>query len=87
MSANLEDRAVATELEKVNPHPSSQKRVVPKNMLTIIQSYSSPMQVRSRLKPCMLGFSIMRTKNFQMFKLALEKEEELEIKLPTFSGL
>ena len=63
------------------------KRVVPKNMLTIVQSYSSPMQVRSHLKPCMLGFSIMRTKNFQMSKLALEKEEELEIKLQTFSGL
>ena len=25
MSANLEDPAVATELEKVNPHPSSQE--------------------------------------------------------------
>ena len=38
------------------------------------------------LKPCILGFSIMQTKNFQMFKLGLEKEEELEIKLPTVSG-
>ena len=28
----------------------------------------------------------MRTKNFQMFKLGLEKKEELEIKLPTFAG-
>ena len=26
----------------------------------------------------------MQTKNFQMSKLDLEKEEELEIKLPTF---
>ena len=34
----------------------------------------------------MLGFSIMRTKNFQMSKLGLEKEEEPEIKLPTFAG-
>ena len=34
----------------------------------------------------MLGFSIMQTKNFQMSKLDLEKEEEPEIKLPTFSG-
>ena len=34
----------------------------------------------------MVDFSIMRTKNFQMAKLGLEKEEELEIKLPTFSG-
>ena len=28
----------------------------------------------------------MWTKNFQMFKLGLEKEEEPEIKLPTFAG-
>ena len=28
----------------------------------------------------------MRTKSFQMSKLSLEKEEELEIKLPTFTG-
>ena len=44
------------------------------------------MLVRSRLKSCMLGFSIMQTNNFQMSKLALEKEEELEVKLPTFTG-
>ena len=29
----------------------------------------------------------MWTKNFQMSKLGLEKEEELEIELPTFTGL
>ena len=28
----------------------------------------------------------MGTLNFQMFKLVLEKSEELEIKLPTFAG-
>ena len=38
------------------------------------------------LKSCMLGFSIMQTKNFQMSKLGLEKDEEPEIKLPTFAG-
>ena len=31
----------------------------------------------------MLGFNGMWTKNFQMFKLDLEKAEEPEIKLPT----
>ena len=35
----------------------------------------------------MLGFSIMRTKNSLVSKLDLEKEEELEIKLSTFTGL
>ena len=29
----------------------------------------------------------MQTKNFRMSKLGLEKEEEPEIKLPTFTGL
>ena len=62
------------------------KRVVLKNVLTIRQLHSSPILVRSCLKTCMLGFSIMQTKNFQMSKLDLEKEEEPEIKLPTFAG-
>ena len=53
-------------------------------MLNMGQLHSFPMLVRSYLKSCMLGFSIMQTKNFQMSKLDLEKEEELEIKLPTF---
>ena len=33
-----------------------------------------------------LGFSIMWTKNFQMYKLCLEKAEEPEIKLPASIG-
>jgi len=33
-----------------------------------------------------LGFSSMWTENFQMCKLDLEKAEEPEIKLPTFTG-
>ena len=63
------------------------RRVVPKNMLTNGQLHSFPMLVRSCLKTCMLGFTIMGTKNFQMSKLGLEKEEELELKLPTSTGL
>ena len=35
----------------------------------------------------MLGFSIMWTKNVQMSKLGLEKEEEPEIKLSTITGI
>ena len=69
--------------------PSSQypRRVVPKNALTIRQLHSSPMLVGSCLKSRMLGFNIMWTKNFQMSTLGLEKEEQLEIKLPAFTGL
>ena len=62
------------------------RKVVLKNVLTIEQLHSSPLLVRSCLKSCMLGFSIMQTKNFQMSKLGLEKIEEPEIKLPTFAG-
>ena len=42
---------------------------------------------RSYLKSYMLDCNIKQTKNFQMSKLGLEKEEELEIKLQTFAGL
>ena len=62
------------------------RRVVLKNVITIIQLYSSSILVKSCLKSCMLGFSIMGTKNFQMSKLGLEKAEEQEVKLPTFIG-
>ena len=72
---------------KGQPSSQSPRRVVPKSVLSIRQSHSSPRLVRSCLKSCMLGFSIMWTKNFQMSKLGLEKEEELEIKLQTFAGL
>ena len=63
------------------------RRVILKNVLTIGQLHSFPMLVRSCLKSYMLGFSIMRAKIIQMSKLGLEKEEKLEIKLPTFAGL
>ena len=59
------------------------RRVVLKNVLIIKQLHSSPMLVRSSLKSCILGLSIMGTNNFQMFNLDLEKVEEPEIKLPT----
>ena len=52
------------------------RRVVPKNVLTIRQLHACPKLVRSSLKSCMLVFSIMGTKNFQMSKLGLEKEDE-----------
>ena len=48
--------------------------------------HSSHMLVRSCLKSCMLGFNIMQTKNFQISNLGLEKEEEPEIRLPTFTA-
>ena len=44
---------------KCQPSSQSPRRVVPKNVLTIRQSHSSPRLVRSCLKCCTLGFSIM----------------------------
>ena len=63
------------------------RRVVSKNVLTIRLSHSSLMLIRRCIKSCRLGFSVMRTKNFQMSKLGLEKEEKLETKWSTFAGL
>ena len=37
MPANLEDSAVATELEKVNFHSNHKERQMPKNVKTITQ--------------------------------------------------
>ena len=72
MSANLEDPAVTTGLVKaiLIQFP---RRVVLKHVLAIGQLHSPLMLVRSCLKSCMLVFSNMQTKNFQMSKLGLEK--------------
>ena len=86
MSANLEDPAVAYRTGKGQSSSQFPRRVVLKNVIATRQLHSSPMLVRSCLKSCMLGLSIMQTKSFQMSKLNLEKEEELEIKLPTSIG-
>ena len=37
-------------------------------------------------KSCGPGFNRTWTKNFQMYKVGLEKAEEPEIKLPDFAG-
>ena len=46
-------------------------------------SHASKVMLKILLK---LGLSAVQTNNFQMSKLGLEKEEEPEIKLPTFTG-
>ena len=62
------------------------RSVVLKNVLITRQLHSSPMLARLCLKSCMLFFSIMKTKNFQMSQLGLERAEKPEIKLLTFAG-
>ena len=87
--------SVCQQIWKTQQWPQDWKRsiftLIPKKDSTkecasIGQSHSSPMLVRSCLKSCMLGFSMMQTKNFHMSKLGLEKEEEPAIKLPRFAG-
>ena len=86
MPANLENSAVATGLAKVSFSFQSQNRAVPKNVQITVQLPSFHMLVRLCSKTFKLGFNSTWTKNFQMYKLGLEKAEESEIKLPIFAG-
>ena len=60
---------------------------MPNNVHTIIQLGLIHTLVRLCSKSFKLGFSSMWTKDFQMYKLDLEKAEESEVKLPTYTGL
>ena len=64
----------------------SQRNAVQKNAYTITRLHSSHMLVMYCLKFSKPHFNNRWTKNFQMFKLALEKAEEPEFKLPTSDG-
>ena len=64
----------------------SQRKAMPKNAQTTTQLHSSHMLAKWCSKFSKPGFNSMWTKNFQMFKLDLEKAEEPEIKLPTSAG-
>ena len=57
-----------------------------KNVQTTVQLSSFHKLARSYSKSFKQGLSSMWTKNFQMYKLDLEKTEEPEIKLPTSDG-
>ena len=64
----------------------SQRKAMPKNAQTTAQLHSSHTVVKYCSKFSKPGFSNTWTVNFQMCKLALEKAEELEIKLQTSAG-
>ena len=77
---------MATGLEKsvLTPIPKKGRTKECANGQTIVLiSHASKVM----LKILHSSFSIMQTKNFQMSKLGLEKEDKLEIKLSTFAGL
>ena len=60
----------------------SQRREMPKNVQTTAQLPSSHMLAKYCSKFSKWGFNGMWTKNYQIFKLDLEKAEESEFKLP-----
>ena len=64
----------------------SPKEAMPKNVQTAAQLHSSHTLAKECSKFSKPGFNSIWTVNFQMFKLDLEKAEELEIKLPTSVG-
>ena len=84
--ANLENSAVAKGLEKVGFHSNlkegNAKECSNYHTIALISHASKVIP-----KSFMQGFSNTWTENFQMFKLDLEKSEDPEIKLPTFTGL
>ena len=85
MPTNFENSAVTTGLEKVSFHSHTKERQC-KRMLKLPHNCTHLMQVKSCSKFSKSGFSNTWTVNFQIFKLALEKAEEPQIKLPTSVG-
>jgi len=59
---------------------------MPKNAQTTTQLHLSHTLVKSYSKFSKPGFNSVWIMNFQMFNLVLEKAEEPQIKLPTFTG-
>ena len=85
MSANLENSAVSQDWKRsvFIPIPKKGNAKECSSYCTIaLISYIS----KAMPKSFKLGVSSTWTKNFQMYKLGLEKVEEPEIKLPTFAG-
>ena len=83
MSANLENSAVVTGLEKVSFHSNPKERQCQRmfKLCTIaLMSHTSKVMLK------ILQVRLQQYANFQMLKLDLEKAEEPEIKLPISAG-
>ena len=85
MSANLKNSALAAGLEKVRFH-SNPKEGHAEEMF----NYHTIVLLSQSSKVCSKFFKLVLnsiwTKDFQMYKLGLEKAKEPEIKLPAFVG-
>ena len=86
MPTNVENSAVATGLEKVSFHSNPKERQC-KRIFKLPHSYTHlTCKQGNAEKFSKWGFNSMWTKNFQMFKLDVEKANEHEIKLPASVG-
>ena len=81
---SMENSAVATGLERVTFHSNQKGNAKECSNYCIIALISHASILM--LKILQAGINGMWTKNFQMFKLDLEKAEETEIKWPTSFG-
>ena len=87
MSANLENSAVATGLEKVSFHSNPKERQC-QRIFKLLHNCCHLICQQNNAQNSSSQASTVRKllKNFQMFKLDLEKAAELEIKLPKSAG-
>ena len=83
MSPNFENPVMSTGLEKVrfysNPKEGQWQRTFKLPFIVLVTSLCS--------KSFKLVFSILWTKNFQIYKWGIQEAEEPEARLPTFTGL
>ena len=82
MSANLENSAVATGLEKVSFHSNPKERQC-QRMFKLLHNCT---HLTHEQMPKILQARLQQYVNFQMFKLILEKAEKPAIKWPTSIG-
>ena len=82
---NLENSAVATELEKVSFHSDPKERQC-QRMLKLCTIVIIPHTSKVMLKFLQARLQQYMNHEIQMFKLDLEMAEETEIKLPTSIG-
>ena len=82
---NLENSAVATGLEKVSFHSNPRERQC-QRMLKLLQIALISHASKVMLKILQARLQQYMNRELQMFKLVLEKAEELEMKLPISTG-
>ena len=85
MPANLENSAVATGPKKVSFH-SNPEEGQSQRMFKLPYNHTISRATKVMLKILQAGFNSTWTENFQVYKLDLEKAEELKVKLPTSTG-